>query len=192
VREPAGGGLPCELGTADGRLTVSLVLDAARVASPPEAAAVTLRGAPSVHALRLVDGRALGGTRTVRVPLEPRLEGGRARLVALGGHPAETLARAAPLPPPWRLVYDAPLDPSTLDASPGPVRRTAAGVALGEVPARVVLARLVGARCELDVRVEDAAAAGGGLVLDLARWGARDLTGSRPEPPLVVPLAPPR
>lgn len=187
VTDAAGNELPCVRGTADGRLTIALVLDAARLASPPARVRVALAGAPSVHAVRQVDGRPLARACMLEIPLDPRLVGRRARLIMLGTRPVEAAAADPPLPPPWRLVYDQPLDPETLARAPGPVWRRAGGVALGEVPARVTLQRIVGARCEIEVLVDDSASLEG-VVLDLSRWGARDLTGARPEPPLVVPL----
>lgn len=184
-----GDGRPLEahLSTSGSRVVVELEVGPALVADRPEFIRVSLAGFPSVHALMTKDGRRLARSSVlvhpVRRDLDP-LGPTAVRLVRIDGQalpPRMPLAVNKVL----RLLFDGVLDPATLRPDCCSVWIRQAGLVLETPIYPDVSWRCRGSRFELQLDLGDAK---GPLQLDMRRLGILDLSGVRPEPPLVVEL----
>ncbi len=187
VEDAEGRALPVSLDVARGALGVQLVIDAPLLEDPPSHVVVRLTGGPSRHGLTLVDGRSLERTTRVRVPVEGGLRAGRQqppRLLSVGGHDLPLEAASIVVGSPMTLTFDLPLDPASLRPDHCPLQPVAQGVTLRPVLPRLEW-RCIGDQFELHLLLDDDP---GPVRLDLRRFAIRGLSGSAPEPAVVVDL----
>lgn len=179
--------LTVQVTSSGARLQVEVEVGPALLADRPSEIHLRLAGLPSVHALATRDGRRLARStvliHTIVRDLDP-LGAAPVRLERVADH---ALPPPDPLPVTGilRLVFDGVLDPATLRPEDCALWPMQAGLVLEPPFQPGVDWRCTGSRFELRL---DLSGAEDLLQLDLRRLGILDLSGARPEPPLVVKL----
>jgi hypothetical protein len=177
--------LTAHLSSGGRRLFVDVEVGPELLDDRPGAIVLRIVGLPSVHALGTRDGRRLGRSETLVHPVERDLD----RLGTVTARLTRVAGRDLPPPQPLEvgrvlsLEFDGVLDPKTLLPGSCSLWPRQAGLVLSTPVRPEVDWRCVGSRFELHLGLGETR---GSLELDMRRLGILDLSGARPEPPLVV------